>query len=88
MVEVIQEYSSRVVDTESFTYIVRSCAEQRADGTWIGWLEFHPIDAGKPVLRTDQETSQPNRSAVEYWASGLEPIYFEGALARAHEAES
>ena len=37
----------------------------------------------EPVLRTDQETSQPNRSALEYWADGLEPIYLEGALARA-----
>ena len=32
---------------------------------------------------TGRETSQPNRLAVQYWATGLEPIYFEGALARA-----
>jgi hypothetical protein len=30
-----------------------------------------------------KETSQPNRDAIEYWALGLEPIYLEGALARA-----
>jgi hypothetical protein len=36
-----------------------------------------------PVLVTQQETSQPNRAALEYWADGLEPIYLEGALARA-----
>ena len=35
------------------------------------------------ILRTDQGTSQPNRAAIEYWADGLEPIYLEGALARA-----
>jgi hypothetical protein len=34
-------------------------------------------------LRTGQETSQPNRDAVAYWAGGLEPIYFEGAFTRA-----
>jgi hypothetical protein len=34
-------------------------------------------------LRTDRETSQPNRISTEYWVSGLEPIYLEGALARA-----
>jgi len=48
-----------------------------------GWLEFHPTDKRKSVLRTEQETSQPNRIAIEYWASGLEPIYLEGAFARA-----
>jgi hypothetical protein len=48
-----------------------------------GWLEFHPTDKSKPVLRTAQETSQPNYVAIEYWAFGLEPIYLEGALARA-----
>jgi hypothetical protein len=42
-----------------------------------------PMDKRKPTLRTEQETSQPNRVAVEYWASGLEPIYLEGAFARA-----
>jgi hypothetical protein len=35
------------------------------------------------VLSTEQETSQPDRKAVEYWAGGLEPVYLEGALARA-----
>jgi hypothetical protein len=34
-------------------------------------------------LLTEQETSQPNRTAIEYWALGLEPIYLEGAFARA-----
>jgi hypothetical protein len=35
------------------------------------------------TLTTDQETSQPNRAAVEYWATGLEAVYFEGAFERA-----
>jgi len=63
-------------------YAVHVCGQQRADGTWEGWIEFHPAGTG-PILRTDQETSQPNRAALEYWADGLEPIYLEGALARA-----
>jgi hypothetical protein len=57
-----------------------------ADGTWIGWIEFHPTDITKPVLITDQETSQPNQMDVEYWATGLEPVYFEGAFERARPA--
>ena len=88
MAELLQEYSTHVDGSDGTTYIVRSYAEERADGTWVAWLEFHPIDASKPVLRTSQETSQPSRVTVEYWASGLEPVYFEGALSRAQVKES
>ena len=82
MSKLLQEYSTIVIgeDTE---YSVRSYGEERADGTWTGWIEFHPIDLTLPVLQTDQETSQPNQMAVEYWATGLEPVYFEGAFDRA-----
>jgi hypothetical protein len=54
-----------------------------ADGLWEGWIEFHPVDGRGPTLRTERETTQPNKAALEYWASGLGPIYFEGAFARA-----
>jgi hypothetical protein len=64
------------------TYVVHVCGAERADGTWKGWIEFHPSGAG-PVLITERETSQPNRAALEYWADGLEPVYLEGAFARA-----
>lgn len=82
MAKLIREHSTEVKD-EDATYIVRIYGEERAGGTWEGWLEFHPTDKSKPVLRTAQETSQPNYVAIEYWAFGLEPIYLEGALARA-----
>jgi hypothetical protein len=64
------------------TYVVRTSGEERPDGTWEGWLEFHSADATKPALLNEQET-QPNRTALEYWADGLEPVYLEGALTRA-----
>jgi hypothetical protein len=80
--ELIREHSTRVKD-ECTIYIARIFAEERTDGTWEGWLEFHPADKRKPVLRTGEETSQPSRAAIVYWAFGLEPIYLEGALARA-----
>lgn len=83
MGELLQEYSARVSDADGTTYIVRSYVEERVYGTWTGWLEFHRTNAGKPVLRTGQETLQPSRVTVEYWATGLEPIYLEGALQRA-----
>lgn len=84
MAELLQEYATVVIGPDDTTYNVRSYGEERLDGTWIGWLEFHPTDLSKLTLRTDQETSQPNRTAVEYWATGLEPVYFEGAFERAH----
>ena len=83
MAVLLQEYSTQVVDSDGTTYDVRSYGEERADGTWSGWIEFRPTDAINPVLATGQETSQPNRTAIEYWATGLEPVYFEGAFERA-----
>lgn len=78
----IREHTAEIVEGNT-TYAVWICGLQRADGTWEGWLEFHPSDVSQGALRTDQETSQPNRGALEYWADGLEPIYLEGALTRA-----
>jgi hypothetical protein len=81
--ELIHEHSTRVKDLDGTTYVARVCGKGRADGTWEGWLEFHPTDGHQPMLRTGRETSQPNRVSIEYWASGLEPIYLDGAFARA-----
>jgi hypothetical protein len=78
----IREHPTKIIEGDT-TYTVWICGAQRLDGTWEGWLEFHPSDVSLRTLRTDQETSQPNLSALEYWAGGLEPIYLEGALARA-----
>ena len=83
MPELIQEYTPRVRGADGVVYLARAMGEQRLDGTWAGWIEFRPIDGVGPVLPTGQETSQPNRVTLEYWASGLEAIYFEGALERA-----
>ena len=83
MTEIIQQYTSQFQDKNGATYIVMARGELTASGTWEGWLEFHPVDKTKPVLRTERETTQPDREALEYWASGLEPLYFGGAFARA-----
>ena len=84
MSELLQEYTAIVTGPDGTTYGVRSYGEERDDGTWIGWIEFEPEDPEEVTLTTDQETSQPNRTAVEYWATGLEAVYFEGAFERAH----
>ena len=82
MPDLIYEHPTKVTDRGT-TYTARVCGAERPDGTWQGWLEFRPGDGQRSVLRTDQETSQPNRVTLQYWALGLEPLYLEGALARA-----
>ncbi|HLM57875.1 MAG TPA: hypothetical protein VK422_17350 [Pyrinomonadaceae bacterium] len=84
MEELIHLHTQQVEDASGVRYEVRVCGEAREDGTWEGWIEFHPADGrAAPVLRTGRETTQPNRQALVYWASGLEPLYMEGALSRA-----
>lgn len=85
MAVLLQEYTTEIVAADGTIYTILSYGEERADGTWSGWLEFEPADPLLPTLRTGQETSQPNRTSIEYWATGLEPVYFEGAFQRAEE---
>lgn len=61
--------------------LVRVHADRLAGDTWEGWIEFL-TETGQRVV-TDRETTQPSKDAVAYWATGLEPVYLEGALARA-----
>jgi len=46
-----------------------------------GWIEFVSTD-GDQVLRSQRETTQPNLPDLQYWATGLTPVFLEGALAR------
>jgi len=55
-----------------------------AANMWQGWIEFVPLDGGAPV-RSPRETTQPNRTDTEYWATGLTDVYLEGALRRTLE---
>ena len=83
MGELIHQYTEPIQGTDSKSFAALVLGAARADGTWEGWIEFRPLDAEGPRLRTERETSQPNRKALVYWASGLENTYYEGALARA-----
>jgi len=85
MAELIHEHIVRVEDADGALYLPRTYGEPRVDGTWSGWIEFHPLNGVGRVLSTGQETSQPSRDTLAYWASGLETVYFEGALARTVE---
>lgn len=82
MAHVILTYQTTLETPEGRTYRPRACGRPRDDGTWEGWLEFLPDDASE-VVRSARETTQPNLADLEYWATGLTPIYLEGALTRA-----
>jgi hypothetical protein len=80
----IQRHRARIHVPGATSYTPVVLGEERPDGTWEGSIQFLPAEpATGRVLYTDRETTQPNRGALEYWASGLEPVYFEGAFARA-----
>ena len=83
MAELIQTYVETVRDPRGVEYVAHVYGETRDDGTWEGWLEFAPAGGGAALMRTGRETTQPDRDALAYWASGLEPVYLEGAFARA-----
>jgi hypothetical protein len=86
MAEVIQRYRNELHAPGDARYIVLACGELRDDGNWEGWLEFHPLDGTGVILHTGRETTQPDRIALSYWASGLEAVYLEGAFERAIQA--
>jgi len=81
MAMVVLTFQSTLVTTEGKKYIVRACGEQRRH-LWQGWVEFVPVD-GSQTLVSPCETTQPNLTDLEYWATGLLPIYLEGAFERA-----
>ena len=83
MVELIHEHHTLIRTPEGLEYLPRTYALERPDGIWEAWLEFAPVDADAPALRTARETTQASRDAVVSWASGLERAYFEGAFGRA-----
>jgi hypothetical protein len=60
----------------------RVYGEQQLDGVWGGWLIFFPLSGG-PAIATARETTQPSLTALTDWATGLTPVYLEGALERA-----
>ena len=82
MAEVLVEFSEPVSDNDGITYTARACGAEMENGNWQGWIEFVPVSGGE-VLRSGRETTQPNRIDTVYWATGLTPVYLEGALERA-----
>lgn len=87
MAQVVREWPVKLVGEDGHTYaLVRAMAEPMSGGGWAGWLEF--LTAGGERVITDRETTQSKLSDVEYWATGLEATYLEGALQRALETRT
>jgi hypothetical protein len=77
------QFDESMTGRDGRRYTARVCAGEDDAGHWRAWLEFHDAQDGARVLRTDFETTQPNRRDTEYWATGLSRVYLEGALDRA-----
>ena len=82
MAEVLVQFADSIADDTGRRYRARACGADMDSSRWQGWLEFLPEDGG-PAVRSGRETTQPNRTDTEYWATGLTPVYLEGALQRA-----
>jgi hypothetical protein len=85
MAEVLHKFDGELPSPRGRSYRAQVCGRRMEDdGRWEGWIEFLPAD-DRPVLRTPQETVQPDQEALVYWATGLSATYLEGALRRAIE---
>jgi hypothetical protein len=82
MAQVLTQYTDVLTDEERIRYRAHACGAPMPDGKWQGWLEFLPLDGSTPI-RSGRETTQPNKTDVEYWATGLTTVYLQGALQRA-----
>jgi hypothetical protein len=82
MAEVLVTFDEPVRD-QLGEYQARAIGRLGADGMWEGWIEFVPIDGSTEVLVTGVESTQPEHEHLVYWATGLTPVFLEGALHRA-----
>jgi hypothetical protein len=81
MAEVLVEYAEPVMSKDGRAFVAKAYGAAMDNSRWQGWIEFAPVDGG-PIVKSRRETTQPNRTDTEYWATGLTPVYLEGSLAR------
>ena len=80
MAETLVRFTEAITGRDGRAYIATALGTRGSDGLWHGWLEFTD---GTVSSRTTQESEQPNRDDLMYWAQGLTYVYLEGALERA-----
>ena len=83
---VLVKFNDVVRGEDGRSWRAQVCGRQAAENMWEGWIEFEPSDGGEEI-RTPRETTQPNRTDLEYWAAGLTEAYLEGALERALDSD-
>jgi hypothetical protein len=81
-VTVIRRFTASATRAEG-VYLPSVLGRECGDGRWEAWLFFAPLGNGSAGYVTELETHQRDRATLQLWASGLTPIYIEGALARA-----
>jgi|SoimicMinimDraft_17_1059745.scaffolds.fasta_scaffold22449_1 hypothetical protein len=82
MAQVLAQFTDVLTDDDRVSYRAHAVGAEMPDGKWQGWLEFLPLNGAAPI-RSARETTQPNRTDVVYWATGLTTVYLQGALQRA-----
>lgn len=84
----VHTFTNPAIAADGSEYDAYVLGARRPDGTWEGWLEFVARSRPHLRLRTPRETTQPDLIALGYWATGLEPVYLEGAIERARRLVS
>ena len=81
MARTLVQFDAPVIDASGERYTAKACGREREDRLWEAWIEFENERDGN-VVRSVRETTQPNLTDLNYWATGLTPVYLDGALAR------
>jgi hypothetical protein len=84
MSELLREHPTLVggTDGDVDAYVAQIWGRALDDGRWEAWAVFVPVQQGAPMRRTERDTTEASRDAVEDWAAGVTSIYLQGALAR------
>ncbi len=83
MSEILRSFAETIRD-DSGEYFARVISRPAPNGMWEAWLEFLPVNGtAADTLVSPVESRQAERAHLVYWASGLSPVYAEGALHRA-----
>jgi hypothetical protein len=80
MAETLVRFTEAIGGRDGRAYVASARGQQGGDRLWHGWIEFTD---GTRTISTSQESEQPNRDDLMYWAQGLTHVYLEGALERA-----
>lgn len=84
MSETLVKYTNAITGRDGRAYVAAARGGVGDDGLWHGWIDFTD---GVRTVSTPQESEQPNRDDLMYWAQGLTHVYLEGALERALRPE-